>query len=207
MKHKEEKRKQAGLFLPNRELSWVVALALMLCFLMFSLGYFWGQYKIGSRLLSKVEEESFADRITYALYANSGQEPTEDEENDEQEEAVEEATVKVADSAPVEKEQIKKELSKTVEQPEIVYVAPLVGFGTLQAAQSFAKRVKNTGIDVIIKERKSTTARGKKISWYQAVTEEYDTKKDLEDIIDILQKRERLKDVNIIEKRKVSRSC
>lgn len=83
-----------------------------------------------------------------------------------------------------------------------VYVAPLIGFGTLPAAQSFEKRVEKYGISVIIKERKSTTAKGKKMSWYQAVSQEYDTKEALENVIAVLQKKEKIKDIRILEKKK-----
>lgn len=84
MKEAPKKRNQTGLFLPNREVSWVVAAVLFLSFMFFTLGYFWGQKRAVSSFLGKVEEETFADKITYSLYTMNGK--FSDEESGESEE-------------------------------------------------------------------------------------------------------------------------
>ena len=80
MKEAHKKRNQAGLFLPNRKVSWVITTALFLCFIMFSLGYFWGQRRAVSSFLGKIEEESFADKITYSLYAMNGRDASDEDD-------------------------------------------------------------------------------------------------------------------------------
>ncbi len=84
-----------------------------------------------------------------------------------------------------------------------MYAAPLIGFGTLHAAEQFVEKLKERDLTVFIKQRCSTTARGRKIRWYQVVTPEYTHKKDLEDLIALIQKKEKLQNITIVEKRKV----
>lgn len=195
MKSKGQKSKQAGLFLPNRELSWVIALALVLSFLMFSFGYFWGQRRAVSQFLYKVKEESFADGITYSFYAMNPQETDDDDDAH--------ATSESAEPETEANEELVAKIEKpAVEGPKTVYVAPLVGFGTLHAANIFAQRVKKRGIPVVVKQRSSKTQRGRKIVWYQAVTNEYSTKDELEKVIAQIQEKEKIKQVKIIEKKK-----
>jgi hypothetical protein len=224
MKEAQKKRNQSGLFLPNREVSWVVAAALFLCFTIFALGYFWGQRRVVSSFLGKMEEESFADKITYSLYAMNGRDTGEEDGEDESgsedsDEMVEEKILNnptgnlLAINTQIKKQDTIKSDDKKTEAvitqklPEKVYVAPIVGFGTLHAAQSFAQRVKKSGINVIIKDRNSITAKGKQVSWYQAVSDEYTDKSDLQSMLALLQKKENIKEVKIIEKRKVDYSC
>jgi len=189
VKQKEEKSKEAGFFLPNRELSWVIALALILSFLMFCTGYFWGQRRAVSQFLYKVKEESFADGITYSLYAMG---PKELSETD--------GEIVVAPEESLE-ELITKE-KVVVQSPKTVYAAPLIGFGTLHAANNFAQRVGKTGIPVTVKQRSSKTQRGRKIVWYQAVTNEYEDKSTLEKVIEQVKQNEKIKEIKIIKKKK-----
>jgi len=211
MKEAHKKRNQAGLFLPNRKVSWVITTALFLCFIMFSLGYFWGQRRAVSSFLGKIEEESFADKITYSLYAMNGRDASDEDDssddNDSEELTTQEETAGQEQSEDIAEntlQDLKPIVALTVSEKisDKVYVAPLVGFGTLHAAQSFASRVKKIGIDVLIKDRKSTTSKGKKVTWYQAVSHEYDTKEELQSMIDLLQKKENIKEIKIIEKKK-----
>lgn len=201
MDSEKQNNKEAGLFIANRELSWAISLALLLSFLMFCAGYFWGQRKAVAQFLYKVKEESFADNVTYSLYAMNPQESTDDEaEESTQQEAqeVEQTEVETKEIESVETtEPIKPQQGSTT-----IYVAPLVGFGTLHAANLFAQRVKKLEIPVIVKQRSSTTQRGRKIVWYQAVTEEYTEKAELEKIIAIIKQKENIKEVKIIEKKK-----
>jgi len=199
---KEKQKKEAGLFLPNREVSWVIALILTLCFLVFCAGYFWGQRKVMSRFLSKIEEDSLADKVTYSLYTMTGKDSTEEQDP---EDALGNGQEEVPFEPETADETTKQDdvVDTSVETgPQLVYVAPLVGFGTLHAARSFAQRVKKTGISVIVKERSSKTQRGRRITWYQAVTQEFEKKEELEKVIEIVKKKEHIKEVKIIEKRK-----
>ena len=83
------KDNQAGLFVPNRQVSLITALALGLLFFVFLMGYFYGQRKAIERFVNKIEEESFADRISYALYTMNDRESSEFEDADSETENAE----------------------------------------------------------------------------------------------------------------------
>ena len=222
LKHKDD---QIGLFIPYRQVSWVFSLILMLGFVCFILGYFWGHRRAIQRFVSKIEEESFADRINYALYTMNDRDMSEFEQEDtsdsseaiasedgngseEQEENGEDETNSNEKQSPEEliiesskqKEQEKTEVS-LAEQPS-VFVAPLAGFGTLLAATQFAQRVKIFDPQVVVQKRESKTKRGRIVTWYQVSTGEFESKQDLQKITSTIQQREHIKTIAIIEKRK-----
>ena len=107
----------------------------------------------------------------------------------------------------VEPEALDDVQTKVEGNDDVVYAASIIGFGTLQAAMVFYNRVKKYGIPLIIKERESKTKKGRVIVWYQAVTQEYADKKELEAVIEKLKKREIVNDIRIVEKRKVIKEC
>lgn len=199
MKEKKE-QEEVGFFVPKRELNWMIALGLLLFLLAFLGGYFWGHRRAVGRFLSKVEEESFADRITYSLYTLTGKSVEEEQPGDVSDETEEETAPE-----PEEKNEEPEVIPQT--GARIVYAAPLVGFGTLHAANSFVQRVHKMGIEALVKERSSRTQRGRKIVWYQIMTQDYSDKTELEKVISELQQKERIKDIKIIEKRKANEAC
>jgi len=79
------------------------------------------------------------------------------------------------------------------------YYAELIGFGTARAAQRFCEKLKKQGFAVVLKKRRSRSARGKTITWYQVVTEEFDNKSDLIAFVDIIKDKERLKGIRIVQ--------
>lgn len=78
------------------------------------------------------------------------------------------------------------------------YYAQLIGFGTAQAADQFVNRITKRGFPAKVEKRTSKTTRGKKVSWYQVVTDVYVDKADLEKVIEIIVWQEKLKDVRIV---------
>jgi hypothetical protein len=215
---------ETGLFVPNRQVSWVISLVLLFGFLTFMTGYFWGQRKAIERFVHKVEEESFADRISYSLYTMNDRDVREfgtpdSESSSDETNGVVENTVKEIIVAPevkivqidnvtqstvkVESVPKKTEIKKIVEK---IFVAPLAGFGTLHAASTFARRVRKHDPYVQVKTRISKTPKGKTIAWYQAVTGEFRDRDDLERVVGEIKKAEHIKDIKIVEKRKVVRT-
>jgi hypothetical protein len=79
-KHEKD---QVGLFIPNRQVSWLLSSILIFGFLCFILGYFWGHRRALQRFVAKIEEESFADRISYALYTMNDRDSSEFEQEQE----------------------------------------------------------------------------------------------------------------------------
>lgn len=193
-----------GLFIPKKELSWVVSLALISAFFVFMAGYFWGQRQAISQFLGKLEEESFSDKITYSLYTMNGKylSDTEEDEVEEDQDAGEETpsdTIEKVEQSDQPTDESKKEEKAT---STVTYVAPLVGFGTLHAANTFAHRVKDMGIDVHVKKRISRSPKGRAIAWYQVMTQTYSDKNEIEHIVMRIKDREKIKDVKIIEQKK-----
>ncbi len=211
---------EIGLFIPNRQTSWIVSGILIFGFLCFILGYFWGHRRALQRFVAKIEEESFADRINYALYTMNDRDISEFEQEqedinesngsedtngtDDQEEVIEiEEPINNSKQATEseEKAPLQIPILQTV-QSTTVFVAPLAGFGTLSAATEFAERIKIIDPQATIQKRASKTQKGKAVTWYQVVTGEFEKKEDLQKITSVIQKKEHIKKVEIIEKRK-----
>ena len=215
MKFEPEKEYEKTTYIAPEQRSVLIGGGLIVLFLVGLVGFFWGHQVAVNRFLHKVDEEAFSDKILYALYNISGVEQEEEESLDEAsetkhtveveiiQEVVETGDITQEDNEEISSINEQKDVRIPETQEEMVYAAPLIGFGTLHAAEQFVEKLKSRDITVIIKLRCSTTARGRKIRWYQVVTPEYSHKKDLEDLITLIQKKEKLQNVTIIEKRKV----
>lgn len=204
--HKTHEHK-VGLFIPKKELSWAIAFLIATAFFVFTAGYFWGQKRAISGFLGTLEEESFSDKITYSLYTMDGKylPDNEEEEGAEDQDASEESQieeVKIAQedtATPIHKE--------TTLVSTVTYVAPLVGFGTLHAANKFAQRVENMGIPVHVKRRVSKSVKGRTVAWYQVMTDVYHDKNEIEHVVMRIKDKEKIKDVKIIERTKGQSPC
>lgn len=89
-------------------------------------------------------------------------------------------------------------ISQSSNQKSNCYMAQLIGFGTEQAAYQFVNRITKKGFSAKVEKRKSRTAKGKTLFWYQVVTDSYADKAQLEEIIAILVRQEKLKDIRIL---------
>ncbi|MDP3889416.1 MAG: SPOR domain-containing protein [bacterium] len=185
-----------GLFVPNRQLSFVVAGVVLGLFFSFIIGFFGGQRYVISQFSGKLNQDSFADQIYSSLCAldqnieNVGEtecEPDNQESSDEgsDQESPESIVLNNREEAAIQSE------------PRQAFYAQLVGFGTLRAAQRFMQRLTQQDIPVYIKTRHSKTARGKNIAWYQVVTESFEDKEKLTALVDKITEQEKLKDVHI----------
>lgn len=178
-----------------------------------SIAFFIGGYVIGQRkalheFADRLADESFTDKIRYSLYSSYGNSTSGDGESDtegenEQEKNVlaEQEEAEDTPSAVEEKAaQGTDELVEVATEPSSkYYYAQLVGFGTLKAAQKFVDKVQKRGFSVIIRERKSRTAKGNVISWYQVITERFTNKDSLLALVEKIQLAERLQQVKIVE--------
>jgi hypothetical protein len=79
------------------------------------------------------------------------------------------------------------------------FYAQLIGFGTLSAAQKFSDRLRRKNFPVQVKERNSSTAQGKKIIWYQVVTEPFEDKEELLAAVHKIKLEEKLHDIRVIQ--------
>ncbi len=69
-----------GLVIPHKQLNWVISGLLFFGVTSFVSGYFWGQKKAVEYFIKRIEEDSFADRISYALYTMNDRDSLEFEE-------------------------------------------------------------------------------------------------------------------------------
>ena len=182
-----------GLFVPNRQLSLVVAIILLLAFFIFMTGYFLGKRKAVEQFTQNMQQEAVADKIyTMVLSAQENQSSSDDT-----------LLVTHADDNSVassligyEEVAISRATSATPEETQ-KYYAQLIGFGTEKAAQLFVKKLSVKGIETEVKKRASKTAKGHTSYWYQVITAQYDNKNDLLQIVDKLSKEENIKDARV----------
>jgi hypothetical protein len=79
------------------------------------------------------------------------------------------------------------------------YYAQLIVFGTSGAAYKYADTLRHKNMPVSVKEFHSVTAQGKKIIWYQVVTELFDNEDELLMLVHRLKKEEKLHDIRIVQ--------
>ena len=167
----------------------------------------------------KVEQDSFADQIYASLCALYDYEPEAEEKvaaNDSSPEEVpvqemvalvkpesipqapattESAVVQTAENScdePVE--------AITADEQETLSrcYAELVGFGSENSATLFANKLVEKGYDVAVKRRSSVTANHKHVAWYQVVTQPYQDKDALQEMVDRIAQEEKIKGIRIV---------
>jgi len=206
-----------GIFLTNRHVSWALSFFIISSFFVFISGYFLGKKKAVEKFYNKIDQDSLADHIYYSVCSiydadkSSKQESTEDPSNDLE---LAKDSLAEGDSAKktVDAQNVAIEEKNNKTQPpqkEVViddckasndnFYAELIGFGTLRAANKFSEKLKKQGFSVVVKKRISRTARKKRITWYQVITEKFDNKSDLMAFVDIIKDKERLKGVRIVQ--------
>lgn len=182
-----------GLFIPNRQLSAIVAVILLLVFSVFMTGYFLGKKKVVEQFTQDMQQDAVADKIYTTLLSTSSEVVTTDA-----------LLVTHADDAtqisPVTSEEIVVAAATNISmdvQDGPLYYAQLIGFGTEKAAQLFVKKLSVKGIETEVKKRASKTAKGNTSYWYQVVTAQYSNKDDLLHLVDKLTKEENIKDARV----------
>ena len=199
-----EEADNQGLFIPNRQLSIVVAVFLFLAFALFMTGYFLGKKKAVEQFTQEMQQDAFADKIYTTVLSTSsvkgGVYPELIQGEDKQPAAdallVVNAEEIVASSPLISHEEIAATEIAVVENNR-QYYAQLIGFGTEKAAQSFVKKLSAKGIETEVKKRASKTVKGQPSYWYQVVTTQYANRNDLVALVDRLAKEENIKDARV----------
>jgi hypothetical protein len=188
-----------GLFVPNRQLSALVAGLLFLSFCIFITGYFLGKKYSVEQFTHNMHDNSFDDNHSVSLsMANDVAQCDSDislvtnAENDMTHAPAREVLVLQEPIATINQDIV---LTQVDQQKQ--YYAQLIGFGTEKAAQQFVKKLSSNGIVTEIKKRVSKTVKGRTSYWYQVVTTAYSNKNDLARVVDKLVKEEKLRDVCI----------
>jgi len=209
----------SGVFLTGRQVSWSVSSGIMLCFFVFISGYFLGKKKAVEKFYKKIEQDSFADQIYYSMcsmydkgdlkQADGQDSLLEGNENKASTPLVAATAVAQRVDADSERalsspqgvgsanhEKNKQDVQKSKDDGQ--FYAELCGYGTLRAAKRFANKLLSEGVTVSVKNRRSKTARGRIIVWYQVVTGTFNDKNDLIALVDDISAQEKLKDVRIV---------
>lgn len=199
-----------SLVIKKRQASWIIASLLFLFGLFFISGYMFGKRRAVQEFAHNVMNDSFIDQAHHSLYTMYGHNPVTEGTNTDT--SVEEDGKGVTNepSADAMSSMGTQEVEPAVViEPEVVapkvtkkYWAQLVGFRSEASAQEFVKRVSMLGVSAILKKRISKNNKGKTVVWYQVVTPEYDNEQELQRIVAIIKRAEKLKDV-LIKSRKV----
>lgn len=158
--------------------------ALMLLFLcIFVAGYYWGKKSAIERFMKDLDQESFADKIYTSMcsWEDSSDESKEKEE--------------INDDSISSEGSEEGSLSYSSERH---FIAQLAGFGSQKTAQAYQIRLQKKGVPAHVVERHSSTAQGKKRTWYQVVTPAME-KTIIDDIVKRLAQEDKLASVNIVE--------
>lgn len=193
-----------GLFVPNRQLSALVALLLFLFFACFITGYFLGKKcmitSISEQIKYDVLNDQLSDDTLKTNFDGDGVESVNDlvSLNDTQHHigTVSEGVVHTSVNELL---SINEACTKIMEQENntIQYYAQLIGFGTEKAAHQFVQKLAAKNIETMVKKHTSRTAKGKTVYWYQVVTPTHTDRHHLELLVSRLEKEERLKDACI----------
>lgn len=175
-----------GLYIPQRQLSLLLAAAIMTSTGVFIGGYFYGKKESLEQINDLQEHEAFADQIYTAVCQGYSSMPVQESDT----------TTVTSTAKPIEDEPLS--IPTQAVDSSASYYYELIGFGTAKAAQQFAKKLEKKGFPVLVKTRYSTTPRNKKIVWYQVVTSRYQDRQQLEQLVDRIAKEEKLKDVRIV---------
>ena len=195
-----------GLYVPNRQLSFIVAGLLFLFFATFMVGYFYGKKNVVAQFAEKAQQELFSDQVYSSMLINQKEDTQQVADN------VFMADAKISSENVSLDTDIKSEqsveqiaLNEQIELNDqkadveaVRYYAQLIGFGTEKAAQSFVQKLSKKGIDTEIKKRSSKTAKGNISYWYQVVTTAYTDKNRLDELVTRITKEENIKDATII---------
>ena len=197
--------------LSRRLIPGLLAILLFLIFLAFMVGYFLGVKYTTDEFVTQIRQETLADQLLVSSVGTQNAATTEQESVDARSnnaETVAETALPLvtAELSPVSESTasapvaaVESTLQAQSSSSVARYGAELIGFGTKGAAEEFIKRVTAYNpISLELRERQSKTPRGRVIKWYQVVTGKYEQKQDLQKVLDILIKKERLHDIKIV---------
>lgn len=185
----------------KKMVSRLVALLLFMGFIVFVIGFFFGKKQGAEDFGHRIEHENFSDQIHFALSSlydkdANGQKYHESETVAVNHDTSENILHEDITSCATENDHGKK-VQSTQNTTSVHYVAQLFG-GKQKAVTDFAQRLSKHGIDIVIRERLSKSARGKNITWFQAITKPYADKNELTSIVALIKKLEKINDVTII---------
>lgn len=190
------------LIISLRQVQLFAALCLFGAFTFFALGYFFGQRHALKTLVENATTTAISDEIRTNFYHQAASEDLSKPSLVQQDKKESHNDLVEADQTSSEKitQNLDGQNVSLAVQPPVIseqltvdtFYAPLVGFGTEKAAQSFMQRWSDS--PVRIKTQVSRNTKGKEITWYQIVTKPFTDTNELKKFVTHIQKKERLKD-------------
>ncbi len=216
--------REQRLSLDKRQISLIVSGIMLLSFFVFITGYFLGKQKALEQFAHHIDQEAFSDKMYASLLAltNKSKAAKRDtqaqdidvvvyEEDDQpnaaiaavdvayvsQQDTMQQAIGKEADIASYSPNDIINNDAAS-EMPNEQYYAQLIGFGTFKAAHQFTNRLLHKNISVSVRKRQSKTTKGKVITWYQVITDVFNNKDALIELVETVKKETTLHDIRIV---------
>lgn len=196
---------QNGIYITKKQASVTLVLLVFLNILIFIAGYFWGKQSNLEDFTQKTAQESFNDQVDYLLTmqsfaAKQGLAPESSENNDQQDLKTPETLENIPDALeesvkePINDEKVEKNLTdkkssdkknKIAVNLEDKHFAALAGFGKKHSAEAMIQRLKKYKINLELKTKVSKSASGKGTrTWYQVVTPKYNSKEEVQRLVD-----------------------
>jgi hypothetical protein len=193
-------KSEHGLFISKRQTSSIVAGLLFCSAGIFTFGYFRGKHDSIDAWNARLEQDIFADNIYMSLCSLSETENAQNEQEQDILAQIEEDKQEdlLMQSEVVTKVSLIEEQKIEIPQKNTLYYAELIGFGSKKSANAFAAKQAKKDIKLIVKERHSTGSKGKKVSWYQIITPDYNDHEKLTTIVDRITKEEKLNGTRIV---------
>ncbi len=219
---------QNGIYITKKEASISAAVVVVLGLLIFIAGYFYGKQSVIDGFTQKATQESFNDKVDYLLTMQSFAEKNGNVDlldgQTTQVDPVPVVTVEVAatdmevpallqgfgdalekecDAPTVSSKKKNKtdiKIQDRVEKKQNHY-GVLAGFSKRASAAALVNRLKKQNIDVEIRQKTSKSASGKTTRhWFQVITKSYDSKREVQDLVDKILSVEKIKrsDIKIV---------
>jgi cell division septation protein DedD len=200
----------------RKTVSWVMAGLILSGALIFGVGYFMGYRHALVSVQNQIKQTNLQDQAAQVLAEDAAQDlntaaVVEDPEKWNGDLEMEQvlptsqtaaqavnvpSEVVVADSKSAQLES-SAQTDDEQESTQGSYYAELVGFGYQKAAQDFVAKAKRKGYPVILVEKTNRTGKGRVVTWYQAVTENFSSKAELERLIRTIKRTEHLQGIKI----------
>lgn len=197
-------QKTNDMHIKQNQISYIMSFSVMLFFLFFMAGFYWGRRTALKYVLNQFESDSLADKLSYAFYTLQDVQDLECSESEDSEQAIAEESLTDNNQKAEISEGSATHSSEIAEEPVSdsqikLYRAYLVGFGTEKIAQKNLNYMQSCGLDVELLTRSSKTPKGRIIKWYQIVTKPLADMQELQDIVEKAKKAVKLNnDIQIV---------
>lgn len=186
----------------DREMSLALAGVILGCFFCFVVGYFLGRQQDLSDATKEEYKELFADQITSSMYSFELGNQSKKSSLVMSRDVLLDATMKekeVNENQEIKEESLVSKVDNNIaHKKDVLYRAQLIGFSTKKAAQKCVENWEKKGIKTEITKKTTVATKGKSVNWYQVVTLPYEDKQQLDLVVDLLIKQEKLQGVRII---------